>query len=180
MEQKLKIEIKESDRCVPCFYNDYALSKYVGELIVMDQMQESAVDYAIARVSDVYGPNQKRGELIKHIIQNMRNGVSQEIYGSGKRKRDYLYVEDAARALVYISEHHLNGIYNVSTGIGTSVCEVVECAERIVKCGIKKIGVKQEKEDKTCIVLDNSKLSREGYTYTISITDGLKKIINET
>lgn len=172
--------ILESDRCIPCFSNSYAISKYVGELMVEDQLQKSTVSYAIARVADVYGPNQRIGELIKKIVKNMKINVSQEIYGSGIRQRDYIYVEDAARALVYISSHHLEGIYNVSTGVGTSVREMIECAESIVKCGIEQVEIAEGREDKTCVILDNSKLSREGYTYTISITDGLKKILSET
>lgn len=175
-----KEPIIESNHCIPHFNNGYAISKYAGELMVIDQMQATKMNYAIARIGDVYGPNQKRGELVKKIIQNMKDKTPQKIYGSGKRQRDYIYVEDVAKALVYISEHHLRGIYNVSTGIGTSVCEMIECAENIVKCGIKQVDIEEGNEDTSCIILDNHKLFCEGYTYTISIVDGLRKIINKT
>lgn len=171
--------ILESDSCIPYVNNYYAISKYVGELMVADQMKDSPVGYAIARVADVYGPNQKSGELIKKVMQNIKSGTPQKIFGSGVRKRDYIYVEDVAKALVYISEHNLEGIYNVSTGIGTSVCELIKCADNIVACGIDQIEVQWDKEDKTSIVLDNGRLSREGYIYTVDIAEGLEKIINK-
>ena len=171
--------IAESDPCIPHFNNDYAISKYLGELMVEDQMGRSGVGYAVARLADVYGPGQKEGKLIKRVVQNIRDNVPQRIYGSGKRRRDYIYVEDVAKALIYVSEHNLEGVYNVSTGIGTSVCEIVEYAEHIVECGVEKIQVEEGKEDETCIILDNSKLSHKGYLSTISIDEGLKKIIDK-
>lgn len=169
--------IVENDPCIPHVDNSYAISKYVGELMVIDQFQRSMVKYAIARVADVYGPNQKKGELVKKIIQNIKNGVPQKIYGSGERQRDYIYVEDVSSALAYISENNLEGIYNVSTGIGTSVCKLVKYADKIAKHGIKHIEIEEDKEDKTCIILDNNKLLNKGYLHTISINEGIKKII---
>ena len=169
--------IEETSDCHPDFNNAYALSKYVGELLVTDLLKNSGVLYAIARISDVYGHEQKHGNLLKEIVRKAKNKENQVLYGSGNRMRDYINVNDVALALAYLSKKSSTGVYNISTGKGLSVKTIIEYIATVQNTGIERISV--DREDISKIVLDNKKLKSLGFDPTIELFDWLKKEISE-
>lgn len=84
----------------------------------------------IARISNLYGPHQnpKTGQgIIATLIDRILNNVEIEIWGDGSNIRDYLHVSDAAAALVAIAKKGVAGrIYNVGSGQGVSVVQIIE------------------------------------------------------
>ena len=69
-EQKHSAE----EKCAPERDNLYGLSKYVGELLVSDFCTKRGIPYAIVRISDIYGPGQKYGNLLKAIVSSAQSG----------------------------------------------------------------------------------------------------------
>ena len=73
-------------------------------------------------------------KLIPHVILNALNGKPLPIYGDGSQIRDWLYVEDHARALVLVALKGLNGeTYNIgghnemrNIDVVVSICELLE------------------------------------------------------
>lgn len=80
------------------------------------------------RYTNVYGPRQNPfGEagVIAIFLERMLSGRASIINGDGEQRRDYVHVRDVARANVLVTEHRLDGVYNVSTGTETSVNRIV-------------------------------------------------------
>lgn len=80
------------------------------------------------RYTNVYGPRQNPfGEagVIAIFLERMLSGRASIINGDGEQRRDYVHVRDVARANVLVTERRLDGVYNVSTGIETSVNRIV-------------------------------------------------------
>lgn len=76
------------------------------------------------RYSNVYGPRQiPHGEAcVVAIFMNMaRSGQVPTIYGDGQQTRDFLYVTDAAHAAVDALEKDVTGVFNIATGIETTI-----------------------------------------------------------
>lgn len=76
------------------------------------------------RYGNVYGPRQRKdGEagVIAIFAGAILDGQEARINGSGEQTRDYVFVEDVVRANMAASELDLDGIYNVGTGVETSV-----------------------------------------------------------
>ena len=69
----------------------------------------------ITNCSNNYGPYQFPEKLIPLIILNAINGKKLPVYGNGKQVRDWLYVEDHAKALLHVA---LNGKVGESYNIG--------------------------------------------------------------
>ena len=115
--------------------NKYGISKYIGEKLVSYTLQEKS---CIVRIADVYGPNQNHGNLIKGIISNIENKENLKLYGEGKRQRDYIYIDDVIRGLEFIYENNLKGIYNLGTGVGTSVKEIIDIVLKICQNRIER------------------------------------------
>lgn len=171
-------DIEETLAPLPSYKNTYALSKYVGELLIEDALKNTDIRYCILRISDVYGPNQRFGNLIKAIVKSVKEGLPLKLYGEGKRTRDYIYVEDVARGLVFSAMNNISGIYNLSTGIGTDVNQLVKIAAELSggKCPVEKVVV--ENEDSSRIVLNPQKLNDLGFETKIDIKEGLRRCVD--
>lgn len=167
----------ENDACGPMPGNSYGLSKYCSELIVKDYLEHHNVKYAIVRIADVYGPGQKVGTLLKAIVGNIQNQCPQKLFGQGDRTRDYIYIDDVAKGIIHVAKNQLEGIYNLSTGIGTSVVELIRLAERISLCSEPTIYVSVDKEDHSSVVLDNTRLVRSGFKPEVRIEQGLSNLV---
>ena len=159
--------------------NKYGISKYLGEELVKYTMKEKA---CIIRIADVYGPNQNHGNLMKGIILNLENKKNIQLYGEGKRERDYIYIDDVIRGLEFIYENNLTGTFNLGTGVGTSVKRITDividiCKNNGINTGIDYVQV--NKEDSSKVILNVEKLKNLGYCYNVTIEEGLRKIIEE-
>ena len=92
----------EEDRPAP--RNPYAASKAAAEMVVRAYRGYRALPVKIARLANCYGPRQHVEKLIPCAIARIVSGMPVEIHGDGLQRRDWLYVEDAARGLADVIE----------------------------------------------------------------------------
>src|SRR5262249_6839474 len=87
-------------------------------------------DYVVARISNAYGPFQPSttGQgLIAVLLDRISRDEPLEIWGDGENVRDFVFVDDAAGALIALAEAGQSGeTYNVGSGSGISVNELVQ------------------------------------------------------
>ena len=106
----------------------YGVSKLAGERYLHFYRTQYGLPYAALRYANVYGPRQDpHGEagVVAIFCGNLAAGRESTINGTGGQTRDYVYVEDVARANVLALEDEApSGAYNVGTGIETSVDEL--------------------------------------------------------
>jgi UDP-glucose 4-epimerase len=79
------------------------------------------------RYGNVYGPRQRKdGEagVVAIFAGLLLDGQTARINGTGEQTRDYVFVEDVVRANMAASEQDVDGIFNVGTGVETSVNEL--------------------------------------------------------
>lgn len=169
----------ETDACDPIYSNAYGISKYIGECLIEDFCKHCNMGYSIVRIADIYGPKQKTGNLMKALVRSIALGESLKLYGEGTRKRDYIYVTDAAQGMLHICKNRIDGKINLGTGIATSVKELVDIACRVSgnKCGIERISVTDE--DKSSIYLNVDKLKKSGFYPRIMIEQGMRLCVEE-
>lgn len=106
-------------------YNAYDTSKYVAELYL-----KKRGNYTTLRLTNTYGYNQRPKNpycgVMSRIIQACINGSEFRIYGDGEATRDYVFVDDAARAVVAaVMNSSRNTEINIGTGRETSVNSLV-------------------------------------------------------
>jgi nucleoside-diphosphate-sugar epimerase len=75
--------------------NEYGISKLWGEKII-----SQLSDFAIVRLSSIYGPEMKLGTIIPNYIQQSLLMKKVTVFGSGERKQNYLHIHDAVNFLV--------------------------------------------------------------------------------
>ncbi len=112
----------ESHRCRPV--SPYGVAKLATESYLFFYRTEYGIDYAALRYANVYGPRQDpHGEagVVAIFCGRILEGRAATIFGDGEQTRDYIYVGDVVRANLAALETEASGIFNVGTGIETSV-----------------------------------------------------------
>lgn len=113
----------------------YGVSKLAGERYLHYFRVQYGLTYAALRYSNVYGPRQDpHGEagVVAVFSGNLAAGRVSTINGNGEQTRDYVYVEDVARANVLALENGVpSGSYNIGTGTETSVNRLYELLQEV-------------------------------------------------
>jgi dTDP-glucose 4,6-dehydratase len=108
----------------------YSATKAGADLLVSSYFHTFGVETLICRGSNNYGPYQYPEKLIPLMILNALHGDPLPVYGDGMQVRNWLYVEDFARAIGHVLEHGAPGeVYNVG---GPDECANLDVVRRIL------------------------------------------------
>jgi UDP-glucose 4-epimerase len=155
----------------------YGISKLAGEEYVAGWNRLFGSPHVSLRFANVYGPRQEaslEGGVIAIFLERLAAGEETKIFGDGKQTRDFIYVGDVVRGVLAAADH-AGGIYNIGTGIETSVNELYAVCRRVT-------GIDREPEDAEArpgdierSVIDPALAGRElGWRAEQSLEDGLR------
>jgi UDP-glucose 4-epimerase len=178
------LPLLESMRPLPV--SAYGASKHSVEHYLRMAGREHGLEWAALRYANVYGPRQDpHGEagVVAIFIGKMLRGEQPAIFDDGELTRDYIYVEDVARANLAALTTDLRGhpdpIFNISTGRATTVNQLFMMLEEAM--GGKTTGARRgppRPGDVRHSVLDNRKASRElGFEPRIGLPEGLRRTV---
>ena len=109
----------------------YSASKAAADLLVRSFRVTHGHPAMVVRCTNNYGPYQYPEKVIPLFVTNLLDGKTVPLYGAGKNRRDWIYVEDAARAVMLVLEKGKPGeIYNVGADQELSN---IELTHRILK-----------------------------------------------
>lgn len=93
-------------------------------------------DYVVVRLANPYGAWQRplTGQgLVATLLYKALKGETIEVWGSGENVRDYIYIDDAVAGLLAAAAYGESGeIYNLGTGIGTSINQLIALIEQLL------------------------------------------------
>lgn len=105
----------------------YSASKASSDHLVRSWQRTYNLPTLITNCSNNYGPYQFPEKLIPLIIHNALDGKDLPIYGNGQQIRDWLYVDDHARALLHVAlSGEINETYNIGGHNALQNIEVVQ------------------------------------------------------
>jgi UDP-glucose 4-epimerase len=137
----------------------------------------------ILRLSNPYGPRQRveaAQGAVRIFLQRALDGLPIEIWGDGKTIRDYIYISDVATAFASaINYEGIEQVFNLGTGIGISLNELLDAIELLLKHPIKRIYFPKRAFDVPISILDNSRI-REAFNWSpeIDLINGLELMLN--
>jgi GDP-L-fucose synthase len=120
----------------------YAIAKILGILGCELYKRQYNINAIAAMPTNMYGPNDnfnlETGHFIGALVQKFVNAKTKNItpvfWGTGKPKREALFVEDCADALIFLMNNYNNSkIVNIGTGFDNTITEYVEIARKIFK-----------------------------------------------
>jgi nucleoside-diphosphate-sugar epimerase len=157
----------------------YGRCKLAMALALAAAAGASAASSAWARLFFPYGPREPAGRLIPSVICGMLKGEPVACT-HGRQVRDFIYVDDVASALVTLLLADAQGVYNVGSGAGLSLREVIgEIAAQIGRPELVRFGARAAPEaDPAVVVADAGKLSRHtGWRPAVGIAEGIRRSI---
>lgn len=121
----------ETTPCEPV--SPYGTAKLAAEEYLRSYNRLYGTKHVSLRFGNVYGPRQDpHGEagVVAIFLGLLSRNEQATIFGDGLQTRDYVYVGDVARATLSALGHH-GGVFNVGTGLETSVVELYEICARV-------------------------------------------------
>jgi UDP-glucose 4-epimerase len=109
----------------------YGTSKLCGEEYLATWNRLYGTTHVSLRFGNVYGPHQEpHGEagVVAIFMGLLQSGGTPKIFGDGRQTRDYVFVGDVVDAVVRAVEHD-GGVFNVGTGVETSVVELYDAIQ---------------------------------------------------
>lgn len=158
----------------------YTLSKIHGEHIC-SMMESAGIETASLRIPSPYGPYMKEENVINTFINNALNNLDINVYGSGKREQNFIYVEDVIQAIekFIITKNGINGVYYIVSEKNTSMLELAQVIKQICNSESRIIvGKYEDPQEFFSPQYDYNRAYCEiGYKPNYNIYSGLTKYI---
>lgn len=143
------------------------------------------IDYNIIRLANPYSEMTKSGRsqgIIPIFADQILNNQEIKIWGDGNDIRDYIYIDDAIKAVIKIINY--NGdekIFNVGTGKGYTVNQVLDLVSKELNISNPQVTYLEERKcDVKYNVLNIDKISSIlNWRPTVSLEEGIKKIVKK-
>ena len=171
---KMILPVSENQKIDP-YINDYVFSKYLSEEIV--RYFSSKIPSIIVRLSNIYGYTRLiRPDLVPTIMQKIFLKDEIKIWSS-KPKRDFIFVEDAADAVIKLLNTDHNGVINLGSGEMNSIEKITNYVEKL--SGKKIISENKKVSGPMELIVDISLIKRlTGWRPAYSLEEGLEKTFN--
>jgi nucleoside-diphosphate-sugar epimerase len=153
----------------------YGVCKDATRRLLEAGSERAGVSFAWGRLFFIYGPDEGSGRLVPSVADALAEGRPART-SDGEQVRDFLHVEDAARALSALLLSDLRGAVNIGSGEGVRVAQIVETLGRLAgRPELIELGaVPRPDGDPPEIVADTSRLRQElGWAPKIGLEAGL-------
>ncbi len=171
-----------------CPHSPYSASKASSDHFVRAYHDTYGMPTIVTNCSNNYGPYQFPEKLIPLFINNIRHGKPLPVYGKGENVRDWLYVEDHARAIDLIfHEGRVAETYNIGGFNEWKNIDIVKVLIRTVDCLLGKpegaslpliTYVTDRAGHDLRYAIDSRKLQRElGWEPSLQFEEGIEKTV---
>ncbi len=159
--------------------SSYGLQKVAIENLLYLYRNMHGLDYRIIRLSNPYGPYQRPNGVLGAVTTFTYKAMKKEkieVYGDGSVVRDFIYIDDAIKGILSIANNEgSKRTYNLGSGKGISIKEVINTVQRIV--GDTEVVYKPGRSvDVPVNFLDISRFERDfGKLECIDLDEGIKR-----
>lgn len=176
---------EDHSRCNPTGF--YSITKYCAEQLLISYCQTHNIKYRVFRLANVIGIGDKRiskkKNALQFLIREIVRGNDVPLYYGGEVLRDYISVDDAAKAmLLCIDKAPMNQIINIGSGKPHKFLDLINKAIDYSKSSSKIIHIDPTPFHDIVQVrhsyLDTSKLVSYGFKPTKDINDTVEELVN--
>lgn len=157
----------------------YGITKLAIEKYLYFYKNEYGLKYTILRYANVYGPRQNPfGEagVVAIFTSKLLKNENPVINGDGKQTRDYVFIADVVKANLITLNDANSEIYNVGTGVETSVMQLFYMLNQIAGSKAKEMFGPAPKGEQARSVITSEKLFKAfNWKPSVKIEDGLQR-----
>jgi UDP-glucose 4-epimerase len=161
----------------------YGATKIAGEQFFRAFYERHGLDYVGHRYMNIYGPRMDyKGtyvSVIMKVLDRIDAGLPPLIYGDGSHTYDFVHVEDVARAnILSLKAEATDTFFNIGTGLGTTIDELVGMLLEITGSGIEPEYLPQEEVFVTNRI-GSTELAEQllGFSAEVDLRAGLESIV---
>jgi UDP-glucose 4-epimerase len=155
----------------------YGVAKLCAEEYLAGWNRLYGTGHVALRFANVYGPRQAaslEGGVVAIFLERLAAGDGGTIFGDGRQTRDFVFVADAVSALLAATGH--GGVFNVGTGVETSVSELHAACRRAAGVELEPAYAPARAGDALRSVVSPARADRElGWRAETSLADGLAR-----
>lgn len=160
--------------------SSYGVQKITIEKLLYLYRYMYGLDYRIIRLANPYGPYQRPNGVLGAVTTftyKALKGDEITVYGDGSVVRDFIYIDDAIRAIMKIvNGENKHRTFNLGCGYGTSIKQVLETIEKALGIKLNVSYLEGRKVDVPVNYLDISRYEKYyGALNPISLEDGIRK-----
>lgn len=163
----------------------YAVAKIAGIKLCQAYRRQYGCDFISAMPTNLYGPGDNYDLVSSHVVAALMVKIhtakaagtdAVEVWGTGTPRREFLYVDDLADALIFLMTRYSGEAHlNVGTGTDVTIRELAATIARVVGYS-GEFRFDPSKPDGTPRkVMDVSRLAAMGWTASTGLEDGLRK-----
>ena len=158
----------------------YSVSKLALWQVASRLASNAGLSFAWARLFNLYGPGEASQRVVAAMVQAALRKQNLQL-GHGEQVRDFLYVSDAAQALVKLSTEGVTGAYNVASGAPVTprrIAQVID--EQIGGTGGFEFGARPlNSNEPASLVADLTRIRRmTNWVPSTSLADGISLSID--
>jgi dTDP-6-deoxy-L-talose 4-dehydrogenase (NAD+) len=154
----------------------YARCKHELHLRLEQELAGRPVALSWPRLFTLYGPGEHPARLCTSIIQRLRRDQPVTLR-TPDTTRDYIYIDDVARALLFLVERSFAGPINVGTGVAISIRAIAEKLSHILgKTGLVRFSDLPAPDPLGYVVGEVSKLRSLGWRPEMDLDEGLRRL----
>ena len=162
----------------------YAIAKIAGLKLCKAYGIQYKKNFISAMPTNLYGPEDnfdiKSGHVLPGLINKIHNAVKQNkrnvtIWGTGKPKREFLFVDDLADALVFLmKKYKQNQHINVGSGNEVSILNLAKTIGQVIGFKGKFIFDKSKPDGTPRKLINSKKINSLGWKSKTNLLDGIK------
>lgn len=162
----------------------YAIAKIAGIKMCQAYRKQYGCNFISAMPTNLYGPGDNYHPENSHVVPalirkaheaKLAEVSSIEVWGSGKPMREFLHVDDAADAMVYLMKNYSSHDHvNVGTGKDVTIAELVDFVCSAVGYQGNKVYDSTKPDGTPRKLMDVTKLTELGWSASIDLAQGLK------
>ena len=162
----------------------YAIAKIAGIKLCEAYNAQHGRQYVSVMPTNLYGPNDNYDLANSHVLPallrkahdaKLRGDASYTVWGSGKPKREFLYVDDLADACVHLMQTGYDGpLLNIGTGQDVTIRELAEAVMEVVGFEGQIVFDASKPDGTPRKLLDVSRLKALGWTAKTPLKQGIR------
>jgi GDP-L-fucose synthase len=162
----------------------YAMAKIAGIEMCKAYNTQYGCNFISVMPTNLYGPGDNYDLQNAHVLPalirkfyeaKLNNEKQVTIWGTGKPRREFLHVDDAAEACYFVMQNHNNSeIVNIGCGEDHSIKQMAEAIQQIADYKGELVFDTSKPDGTMQKLLDVTKLTNLGWKYEINLSTGLK------
>ncbi len=163
----------------------YAIAKITGVKACEAIRKQYQKDFVSLMPTNLYGSFDNFDLQTSHVLPAMirkfydatiNNHATVTLWGSGTPMREFLHVDDMAKAVLFALENTLpEYLYNVGTGVDLTIKELAELIQKVTGHKGEIIWDSSKPDGTRRKLMDNSKLQQLGWKYQIELEQGIQQ-----